>query len=87
MGDADMDFYNQPFHAPGDWWIDLKGTVQDILITAGTDEVLVDDIEAFAGKLKVCTIAVEPPVAMDMLIKISESFSKYDCRDRAFRGP
>ena len=87
MGDANMDPYNQPFHAPGDWWIDLNGTVQDILITAGTDEVLVDDIEAFAEKLKVCTIAVEPTAAIDMLINVSECFPKYDCRDRAFRDP
>lgn len=87
MDGADTDHYNQPFHAPGSWWIDLNGAVQDVLITAGTDEVLVDDIEAFAEKLKVCTSPVEPSVAMDMLINVLESLSMYDCRDRAFRGP
>ena len=48
MRDADTDYYNQPFCAPASWWKDLNGTVQDVLITAGTE------------KLKVCTSAVEP---------------------------
>lgn len=55
MDGADTDNYNQPFRAPDSWWIDLNGAVRDVLITAGTDEVLVDDIRAFALKIEVRT--------------------------------
>jgi len=55
MDGADTDNYNQPFRAPDSWWIDLNGAVRDVLITAGTDEVLVDDIKAFATKIEVRT--------------------------------
>ncbi len=64
MGGADTDSYNQPFRAPDGWWKDLNGAVQDLLITAGTDEVLVDDIKAFATKIEVCTSYFEPSVSV-----------------------
>ena len=57
MDDAAADNYNQPFRAPGSWWKELNSTVKDVIITAGADEVIVDDIQAFAEKLKVCTMA------------------------------
>lgn len=45
------DNYNQPLQAPTDWWKDIP--VQEMLIVAGKDEILVDDIVAFANTLKV----------------------------------
>ena len=51
MGSEEADPYNQPGTAPTDWWNDLK--TKNILIVAGKDEVLVDDIEAMAKKIQV----------------------------------
>lgn len=53
MGGAKVDNYNQPFRAVAGWWKDLHGVVQNVIVTAGTDEVLLDDIQAFADTLKV----------------------------------
>ncbi|KAL9014488.1 MAG: hypothetical protein Q9173_000868 [Seirophora scorigena] len=50
------DNYNQPFLAPGDWWHDLKAVVRGLLVTAGTDEVLLDGIQKFAKTV----VAVHP---------------------------
>ena len=59
MDDADTDNYNQPFCAPDNWWKDLTGIIGGLLITAGTDEVLVDDIKAFADKIQVSQAQIE----------------------------
>ena len=53
MGRADADPYNQPFRASAPWWEHLESAVRSILITAGRDEVFVDDIEVFARTIKV----------------------------------
>jgi len=50
MGRAPPDFYNQPAMAPREWWKDLK--VDEVLIVAGKDEVLVDDIEVLAQRIQ-----------------------------------
>ncbi|KAL8941267.1 MAG: hypothetical protein Q9211_001889 [Gyalolechia sp. 1 TL-2023] len=47
MGGARADNYNQPFLAADYWWRGLQEVVHELLITAGTDEVLVDGIEGF----------------------------------------
>jgi len=44
------DYYNQPITAPESWWDGLK--VQEILVLAGEQEVLVDSIKEFEGKLR-----------------------------------
>ncbi|KAL8964555.1 MAG: hypothetical protein Q9197_006881, partial [Variospora fuerteventurae] len=51
-GGAPADNYNQPFLAPGSWWSQLNGVVQELLITAGTDEVLLDGIAEFAKTIE-----------------------------------
>lgn len=53
MNGAEADNYNQPFHASDVWWKGLDGVVQQMLITAGTDEVLLDVIAAFAKRMEV----------------------------------
>lgn len=53
FGTAKPDEYNQPLLAASEWWKDIDSIVGDILITVGADEVEVDDVEAFATKLKV----------------------------------
>ena len=53
MGGATTNDYNQPFCAPDDWWKHLDGVVGDLLITARVDEVLADDMKAFADKIQV----------------------------------
>lgn len=53
LGGAPADNYNQPFLAPGSWWNQLDGVVQELLITAGTDEVLLDGIAVFAKAIEV----------------------------------
>jgi acetyl esterase/lipase len=44
------DEYNQPIMAPPSWWQRLPA--EEVLIVAGKDEVLVDDIVVFAGRLE-----------------------------------
>lgn len=44
------DYYNQGSTAPASWWEGLS--VSQILVTAGEEEVLVDGIKEFVGKLK-----------------------------------
>ncbi|KAI9766005.1 MAG: hypothetical protein M1840_007012 [Geoglossum simile] len=51
MGAAKVDPYNQPLTAPSDWWSALN--VNEILVVAGRDELLVDDIRDFTKKLEV----------------------------------
>jgi acetyl esterase/lipase len=51
MGEAKADPYNQPLTASSDWWSTL--TVDEILVVAGSDELLIDDIREFAKKLEV----------------------------------
>lgn len=47
---SNSDYYNQPITAPSSWWKDLK--VDEVLVLAGEDEVLVDGITVFTKKLK-----------------------------------
>ncbi|KAI9787019.1 MAG: hypothetical protein M1816_007772 [Peltula sp. TS41687] len=47
---ASTDPYNRPLTAPSEWWRGLK--VNDVLIVAGADEIMVDDIRAFAKKFE-----------------------------------
>ena len=49
---AQRDFYHQALMAPVEWWSKLR--VEGILIVAGSDEIMIDDIKAFATKLQVC---------------------------------
>lgn len=58
MGSACVDPYNQPFRASAAGWENTDSVVQHILVTAGMDEVFVDDIEAFASEMKVCTCEI-----------------------------
>jgi acetyl esterase/lipase len=44
------DEYNQPIMAPPSWWQGFPA--KEVLIVAGKDEILVDDIVIFAGKLE-----------------------------------
>lgn len=34
-----------------EWWMGLKDVVREIFITAGADELMVDDIEAISKKI------------------------------------
>jgi acetyl esterase/lipase len=45
------DFYAEPVLASSEWWEAVADLVEDVLIWAGGNEVLVDGIEAFAKKL------------------------------------
>lgn len=44
------DEYNQPIMAEPEWWAGIP--VQEVLIVAGKDEILVDDIVVFAERLE-----------------------------------
>ncbi len=44
------DPYNQPIMAGPEWWKGLP--VRDVLVVAGSDEILVDDIVEFAAVLE-----------------------------------
>jgi acetyl esterase/lipase len=47
---SNADPYNQAVMAPESWWEDVK--VQEILVVAGDEEVLIDDIKVWANVLK-----------------------------------
>ena len=53
MGGSKPDEWNQPFTASTEWWSALSTQVQDVLITGGSEEVMVDDISDFAKKIEV----------------------------------
>lgn len=63
MGDAKGDSYNQPFRAPSGWWKDIDSILQNLLITVGTHEVILDAVEAFAETIKVCLCNCHPTAA------------------------
>jgi hypothetical protein len=44
------DEYNQPIMAPLEWWAGMP--VEEVLVVAGKDEILVDDVVEFAGRLE-----------------------------------
>jgi acetyl esterase/lipase len=50
LGTSNTENYNQAATAPTEWWSDVQ--VEDVLIVAGGDEICVDDIRFFAGKLR-----------------------------------
>ncbi|KAI4267811.1 MAG: hypothetical protein LQ337_008176, partial [Flavoplaca oasis] len=52
MDGARADNYNQPFLAADHWWRNLQGVVQELLVTVGTDEVLVDGIKGFTKTIE-----------------------------------
>jgi acetyl esterase/lipase len=51
LGKAKADPYNQPLTASSEWWSTLS--VDEILIVAGADEIMIEDIREFAKKLEV----------------------------------
>jgi acetyl esterase/lipase len=54
-GDKPTNYYMEAAEAPATWW---KGTmVEQILCTAGGDEILLDSISQWAGRYKVLPIA------------------------------
>ncbi|KAK4935979.1 hypothetical protein LTR10_023066 [Elasticomyces elasticus] len=54
LGTTSEDNYNVPLNADPTWWSSLK--VNDVCITAGRNEVFLDDIVAFANKMEVDTL-------------------------------
>ncbi|EAS30408.3 alpha/beta hydrolase fold protein [Coccidioides immitis RS] len=50
LAGQETDNYNQPLLAPAEWWKDIKA--RDLLIVAGSDEILLSCIEEFVEKLK-----------------------------------
>ena len=50
------DAYNEPLAAPEGWWNGLKDVVEEILITGGGDEILVDPIKELGKQYKVRTL-------------------------------
>lgn len=51
LSGAPTDPWNQPLMASPEWWEQLK--VDEVLINAGADEIMIDDIRAFAKRFKV----------------------------------
>lgn len=51
LGGKPRDQYNEPIAAGAEWWRGLKA--EEVLVVAGGDEILLDSIKTFEGKLKV----------------------------------
>ena len=79
LGNAEPDPYNQPFRTSAAWWENLNSVVQNIIITAGTDEVFVDDIEAFARQIKVCINALK--FGGCLRVEINHIYAEYPARE------
>ena len=52
LGGSKRDAYNEPLSAEPSWWKGLDGVVEEILIVAGGDEVLVDSIRELARRFE-----------------------------------
>jgi acetyl esterase/lipase len=52
LGSAEADGYNQPLRAPSGWYQRLGDILTDVKILGGGDEVMIDDILAFAKILE-----------------------------------
>ena len=52
LGGKPRDGYNEPLSADLGWWKGLDGVVEEILVVAGGDEVLLDSIREFARRLE-----------------------------------
>ncbi|KAF3765300.1 alpha/beta-hydrolase [Cryphonectria parasitica EP155] len=52
LGSASLDEYNAPVTANATWWNGIKSAVKNIIVTAGTEEVLFDDIQTLVGLLE-----------------------------------
>ncbi|KAL4892005.1 alpha/beta-hydrolase [Aspergillus ambiguus] len=50
QGDAPTDYYLEPLSAPLQWWNDLP--VKDVLVSAGGEEIFVDDIDSMTTRLR-----------------------------------
>ena len=85
LGDAKPDEWNQPFRASGSWWTDLATKVEDILITGGADEVMVDDIRRFATTVTV-SIVKFPGLNVANIILLGAPY-KHRYFNRGWRSP
>lgn len=52
LGKSTRDNYNEPIRTDVEWWRGLKDIVKEILVTGGTDELLIDSIKEMARKLE-----------------------------------
>ncbi|KAK3619502.1 hypothetical protein LTR56_024003 [Elasticomyces elasticus] len=72
LGDAKLDFYNQPADADDQWFTGLDKKVKDVLVYAGGGEILLDSINAFTKILKQAhprvELVIQPGVAHDDII-------------------
>ena len=50
LGSSERDEYNEPLRAPGSWWKGIP--VDSLLILAGSDEIMVDSIQALGKKIE-----------------------------------
>ena len=53
LGGRKRDGYNEPLAAEEGWWKGLDGVVRDIMIAAGSDEILVDCIRELSKRFNV----------------------------------
>lgn len=80
-GSAPTDPYMEPLSAPEGWWQGLPA--KDVLITAGDDEIFLDDIEEMARRLqavhpktKICVLEDETHNHMVMELTLREDKSE-----------
>ena len=58
LGGKPRDEYNEPMTADPEWWRGLKA--EEVLVVCGSDEILVDSIKVFTGKVKVSAYLLLP---------------------------
>ncbi|PLB34107.1 alpha/beta-hydrolase [Aspergillus candidus] len=80
-GSAPTDPYMEPLSAPEDWWRGLPA--RDVLITAGDDEIFLDDIEEMGRRLqsvhpktKICVLEDESHNHMILELTLREDRSE-----------
>lgn len=52
LGTSPSDQYSEPVRADAEWWRKTRSFVDDVLIVAGKDELLLDGIEAFVANFE-----------------------------------
>ncbi|KAI1260531.1 alpha/beta-hydrolase [Xylariaceae sp. FL1019] len=80
LGETPSDAYNSPATAAAEWWKGTPSVVRDLILTAGRQEILFDDIETFTAMFRssvpgLKTIFVEEThdqALMDAIIGIKE---------------
>ena len=65
LGKREKNAWNEPLRGSVDWWAGLNTVVKEVLVTVGTDEILLDYIKQLGERLQVSMNAVRDDTITD----------------------